>query len=96
MPEISAEAMDEARRYVRRKRIFYTVLGVWFALCVMWFLIDVSDDSSSCGSTGQCSARASLSPSPGSCSSGSAGSSAPTGSAGRSTSTSAADGNHDR
>jgi hypothetical protein len=47
MPEIPAEAMEEARRHVRRKRIFYTVLAVWIVLCVMWFLIDVSDDSSS-------------------------------------------------
>jgi 2TM domain len=47
MSEISPESLEEARRYVRRKRIFYTVLGVWIALCVMWFLIDVSDDSSS-------------------------------------------------
>jgi hypothetical protein len=41
------ESLEEARRYVRRKRIFFIVLGVWIALCVMWFLIDVSDDSSS-------------------------------------------------
>jgi 2TM domain len=41
------EAREEARRYVRRKRIFYTVLGVWIALCLMWFFIDLSDDSSS-------------------------------------------------
>ena len=38
---------EEARRYVRRKRIFYTVLGVWIALCLMWFAIDMLDDSSS-------------------------------------------------
>ena len=31
----------------RRKRVFYIVLGVWVALCVMWFAIDRSDDSSS-------------------------------------------------
>jgi fatty acid desaturase len=47
MSDISSESLEEARRYVRRKRIFYTVLGVWIALCVMWFLIDLSDDSSS-------------------------------------------------
>jgi hypothetical protein len=35
MSEISAESLEEARRYVRRKRIFYTVLGAWIALCVM-------------------------------------------------------------
>src|SRR5262245_55913255 len=45
--EHNPEAVDEARRYVRRKRIFYIVLGVWIALCVMWFVIDMTDDSSS-------------------------------------------------
>jgi two-component system, LytTR family, sensor kinase len=33
----------EARRWVRRVRIFYTVLGIYGALSVMWFLIDMSD-----------------------------------------------------
>jgi two-component system, LytTR family, sensor kinase len=47
MSEVSSESLEEARRYVRRKRIFYTVLGVWIALCVMWFFIDLADDSSS-------------------------------------------------
>ena len=42
-----SELLDEARRHVRRKRIFFTVLAIWLALCVMWFLIDLSDDSSS-------------------------------------------------
>ncbi len=40
-------ARDEARRYVHRKRTFYTVLVVYLALVVLWFLIDVlsgSDD----------------------------------------------------
>ena len=41
------ESLEEARRYVRRKRIFYTVLGIWLALSLMWFLIDLADDSSS-------------------------------------------------
>jgi hypothetical protein len=41
------EALEEARRHVRRKRIFYIVLGLWVALCVMWFVIDMTDDSSS-------------------------------------------------
>ena len=41
------ESVEEARRYVRRKRIFYTVLGIWLALSVMWFAIDMTDDSSS-------------------------------------------------
>jgi hypothetical protein len=41
------EPLDEARQYVRRKRIFYIVLGIWIALSLMWFAIDMSDDSSS-------------------------------------------------
>ena len=41
------DSLEEARRYVRRKRIFYTILGVWLALSVMWFAIDMLDDSSS-------------------------------------------------
>jgi hypothetical protein len=43
----SNDALEEARRYVRRKRIFYAVLGIWIALSLMWFLIDMRDDSSS-------------------------------------------------
>jgi 2TM domain len=39
------EAREEARRYVRRKRIFYLVLGIWLALSLMWLLIDALDDS---------------------------------------------------
>ena len=39
-----AEALEEARRHVRRKRIFYTVLGIWIALSLMWFTIDMLDD----------------------------------------------------
>jgi 2TM domain len=34
-------APEEARRWVRRKRTFYTVLVVYLALVVLWFLIDV-------------------------------------------------------
>jgi 2TM domain len=41
------ESLEEARRYVRRKRIFYIVLGIWIALSLMWFAIDMLDDSSS-------------------------------------------------
>jgi fatty acid desaturase len=44
---LTDEALDDARRHVRRKRIFYIVLGAWIALCVMWFVIDLTDDSSS-------------------------------------------------
>jgi putative flippase GtrA len=42
-----AGARDDAPRYVQRKRAFYTVLVVYLALVVLWFLIDVltgSDD----------------------------------------------------
>ena len=41
------EVRAEARRYVRRKRIFYTVVSIWMALSLMWLAIDVLDDSSS-------------------------------------------------
>ena len=41
MSESSNEALAEALQYVRRKRIFYTVLGVWIALSLMWFAIDM-------------------------------------------------------
>jgi len=41
------DPLEEARRHVRRKRIFYTVLGIWIALSLMWFTIDMRDDSSS-------------------------------------------------
>jgi hypothetical protein len=33
----------EARRWVRRKRVLYTILGIYVALSLMWFLIDMSD-----------------------------------------------------
>jgi fatty acid desaturase len=46
-PLSNDEALEDARRHVRRKRIYYLVLGVWIALCVMWFVIDLTDDSSS-------------------------------------------------
>jgi 4-hydroxybenzoate polyprenyltransferase len=47
MSESSNHALEEARRYVRRKRIFFTVLAIWIALSLMWFFIDMRDDSSS-------------------------------------------------
>jgi hypothetical protein len=37
---------DEARRWVRRKRIFYTVVGIYLSLSLIWFAIDLLDDSS--------------------------------------------------
>jgi 2TM domain len=41
---MGGEALEEARRYVRRKRIFYAVVAVWIALSLMWFTIDMLDD----------------------------------------------------
>ena len=32
---------EEARRWVRRKRRFYTILGIYLALSLLWFAIDV-------------------------------------------------------
>jgi archaellum biogenesis protein FlaJ (TadC family) len=46
-PRPTDEAWEDARRHVRRKRIFYTVLGIWITLSLMWFIIDMTDDSSS-------------------------------------------------
>jgi 2TM domain len=34
-------AQDEARRWVRRKRIFYTIIIVYVALVALWIVIDV-------------------------------------------------------
>ena len=47
MSDSSNHALEDARRYVRRKRIFFVVFGIWIALSLMWFLIDMRDDSSS-------------------------------------------------
>jgi hypothetical protein len=38
-------AREEARRWVRRKRIFTTIVGIYLALTLMWFAIDMLDDS---------------------------------------------------
>jgi hypothetical protein len=37
----------EAQRWVRRKRTFFTVVTVYLALVVLWFLIDVLTDADS-------------------------------------------------
>ena len=42
----ATELETEARRYVRRKRIFYTLLGIWIALSLMWFAIDMLEGGS--------------------------------------------------
>jgi 2TM domain len=47
MNESLEEAREEARRYVRRKRALYTVVGIWVALSLMWFAIDMLDGSDS-------------------------------------------------
>jgi hypothetical protein len=36
-----SDARAEARRWVRRKRIFYTIVVVYLALSAMWFTIDI-------------------------------------------------------
>jgi 2TM domain len=33
----------EARRWVRRQRILYTMLGIYAVLSLMWFVIDMAD-----------------------------------------------------
>lgn len=38
-------AREEARRWVRRMRLLYTVFAVYAVLSVLWFLIDLADDS---------------------------------------------------
>jgi 2TM domain len=47
MNEPLEDAREEARRYVRRKRALYTVVGIWIALSLMWFAIDMLDGSDS-------------------------------------------------
>jgi 2TM domain len=37
------DVMDEARRWVRRKRILYSILGIYAVLSLMWFAIDMAD-----------------------------------------------------
>lgn len=39
----SGDVREEGRRWVRRKRILYTILGVYVVLSVMWFTIDMAD-----------------------------------------------------
>jgi polyferredoxin len=33
----------EAQRWVRRKRFFYAILGIYVVLSLMWFAIDMAD-----------------------------------------------------
>ena len=38
---------EEARRWVRRLRILYTILGIYVVLSLMWFAIDIADGTES-------------------------------------------------
>lgn len=38
---------SEAQRWVRRKRILYTILAVYAVLSLMWFAIDMADGTES-------------------------------------------------
>jgi 2TM domain len=40
-------ARAEARRWVRGKRIFTTIVAIYLLLSLMWFAIDMLDDSTS-------------------------------------------------
>jgi 2TM domain len=45
-PKPEPEAQDlraEAQRWVRRRRILYTILGIYAVLSLMWFAIDMAD-----------------------------------------------------
>jgi 2TM domain len=48
--QVSSDDNDDeranARRLVRQKRIFYTIVGIYLSLSIMWFAIDALDDSS--------------------------------------------------
>jgi hypothetical protein len=44
------EATDlraEAQRWVRKKRILYTILGIYAVLSIMWFALDTADGTES-------------------------------------------------
>jgi 2TM domain len=40
-------ARKEALRWVRKKRILYTILGIYAVLSLMWFTIDMADGTES-------------------------------------------------
>jgi hypothetical protein len=48
-PDDRDRALAEARRWVRRKRIFATIVAIYLALSLMWFAIDLADDSTGPG-----------------------------------------------
>lgn len=41
------ELRAEARRWIRRRRILYTILGIYAVLSLMWFAIDMADGTES-------------------------------------------------
>ena len=42
-PSAAEDGRAEAHRLVRRKRILYTVLGIYAAFSLLWFAIDMAD-----------------------------------------------------
>ena len=40
---VTIDVRAEAHRWVRRKRILYTILGIYAVLSLMWFAIDMAD-----------------------------------------------------
>lgn len=43
MQLVATDLRVEARRWVRKKRILYTILGIYGVLSIMWFGIDMGD-----------------------------------------------------
>lgn len=41
------ELRAEAQRWIRRRRILYTILGIYAVLSLMWFAIDMADGTES-------------------------------------------------
>jgi two-component system, LytTR family, sensor kinase len=41
------ELRSEAERWVRKLRVLYTILGIYAALSLMWFAIDMADGTES-------------------------------------------------
>jgi 2TM domain len=44
---VTMNVTAEAHRWVRRKRILYTILGIYAVLSLMWFAIDMADGTES-------------------------------------------------
>jgi peptidoglycan/LPS O-acetylase OafA/YrhL len=42
-----AVAREEARRWVRKLRILFTILGIYVVLSLMWLVIDLADGTES-------------------------------------------------